>query len=401
MIKEAIGTGATAEAAIEAARAALAAPEDADVVTEILEMPGKKLFKSGTPARARAYYEESEFSKAESYIKTVLRLMGVEATVLTVEEDDGVRFSLDCGDNDGYIIGRRGETLDSLQYLTRLVISRGREDYRRVSVNVGDYREQREQTLRDLALNSAGKAKKYGRNISLPPMSPYDRRIVHTAVQEMEGVSSFSVGEGGDRRVVVAPDEQYRRPERRGGGGYNRDNRGDNRGGDRQGDSRQGGGQRPGGNLQRNQRNAQGRRFPGDSDNRNNNGDFRRSNEFRRDDSRGDGEFRRDDNYRGNNDFRRSNDNYRRDGEAPRRDDNFRRDGEAPRRDGDAPRRDDNFRRDDSFRRDDRRDFRRPPAQQPAQPSRPPRADAAGAGRYGKIEPRRADQEQPKQEEDA
>ena len=377
MIKEAIGTGATAEAAIEAARAALAAPEDADVVTEILEMPGKKLFKSGTPARARAYYEESEFSKAESYLKTVLRLMGVEATVLTVEEDDGVRFSLDCGDNDGYIIGRRGETLDSLQYLTRLVISRGREDYRRVSVNVGDYREQREQVLRDLALNSAGKAKKYGRNISLPPMSPYDRRIIHTAVQEMEGVNSFSVGEGGDRRVIVAPDEQYRKPERRGGGGYNRDNRGgDNRQGDSQGDSRQGGGgPRPGGNLQRNQRNAQGRRFPGDSDYRNNgnNGEFRRDNNFRRDDNRGGSEFRRDDNYRGNNDFRRSNDNYRRDGDAPRRD-------------GD-------------FRRDDRRDFRRPPAQQPAQPSRPPRADAAGAGRYGKIEPRRADQEQPKQEE--
>ena len=349
MTKEAIGTGATVEAAIEAAKAALAAPEDADVVTEILETPGKKLFK-GTPAKARAYYEESEFAKAESYIRTVLRLMGVEATVLTVEEDDGVRFSLDCGTNDGYVIGRRGETLDSLQYLTRLVVSRGREDYRRVTVNVGDYREQREQTLRDLAISSAGKAKKYGRNISLPPMSPYDRRIIHTVVQETEGVSSFSVGEGGDRRVVVAPEEQYRRPDRRGGGGYNnRDNRGP--GGPRPG------GDRPGGNLQRNQRNAQNRRFPGDSDNRG-----------------------------GNGDFRRSNDGYQ------RKDDNFQR------KDGDFQRRDDNFRRNDNYRRDD--NFRRPPAQQQSQqPNRPPRADAAGAGRYGKIEPRRADQEQPKQEE--
>ena len=354
MIKEATGTGATVEAAVEAAKAALAAPEDADVVTEILEMPGKKLFKGGTPAKARAYYEESEFTKAESYIKTVLRLMGVEATVLTVEEDDGVRFSLDCGTNDGYVIGRRGETLDSLQYLTRLVVSRGREDYRRVTVNVGDYREQREQTLRDLAISSASKAKKYGRNISLPPMSPYDRRIVHTAVQEMEGVSSFSVGEGGDRRVIVAPDEQYRRPERRGGGGgynNNRDNRGPRPGGDR-----------PGGNLQRNQRNAQGRRFPGDNDNRGNGGDFRKNDNFQR------------------------SDNFRRDGE-PRRDDNFHRSN-------------DNFRHDDNFRRDDRRDFRRPPAQQQQQPNRPPRSDATGAGRYGKIEPRRADQEQPKQEDE-
>jgi len=377
MIKEAIGTGATIEAAIEAAKAALAAPEEADVVTEILETPGKKLFKGGTPAKARAYYEESEFSKAENYIKTVLRLMGVESKVLTVEEDDGVRFSLDCGTNDGYVIGRRGETLDSLQYLTRLVVSRGREDYRRVSVNVGDYREQREQTLRDLAISSSSKAKKYGRNISLPPMSPYDRRIVHTAVQDMEGVSSFSVGEGGDRRVIVAPDEQYRKPERRGGGGYN--NR-DSRGGDNRGPGGPGG-PRPGGNLQRNQRNAQNRRFPGD-DNRNGNNNFRGNDNFRRE---GDG----------NNSFRRSsnegfqrNDNYQRNDNFQRRDDNFRKDDNFQRRD-------DTFqRRDDNFRRDDRRDFRRPPAQQqPPAPSRPPRSDATGAGRYGKIEPRRPEPE--------
>jgi len=284
-------------------------------VTEILETPGKKLFKGGTPAKARAYYEESEFFKAESYIKTVLRLMGVSsANVLTVEEDDGVRFSLDCGENDGYVIGRRGETLDSLQYLVRLVVSRGSDDYRRVTVNVGDYRETREANLRDLAIATSSKAKKYGRNMSLPPMSPYDRRTVHTAVQEMEGVSSFSVGEGGERRVVVAPDEQYRRADSRrdSGGGYrDRDDRG--------------------GNLQRNQRNAQGRRFPGD-DNRN----------------------------------------------------NFRRDDRPPRSDG--------YRRDDNFRRDDRRPPRSSsPA--PQQPSRPPRSDASGAGRYGKIEPRRAEQE--------
>jgi spoIIIJ-associated protein len=374
------------------------------VVTEILEMPSKKLFKS-TPARARAYYEESEFAKAESYIKTVLRLMGVEATVLTVEEDDGVRFSLDCGTNDGYIIGRRGETLDSLQYLTRLVVSRGREDYRRVTVNVGDYREQREQTLRDLAISSASKAKKYGRNISLPPMSPYDRRIIHTVVQETEGVSSFSVGEGGDRRVVVAPDEQYRRPERRGGfNNNNRDNR-DNRG-------PRPGGDRPGGNLQRNQRNAQGRRFPGDSgDNRNNsNGGFRRednsaNNGFRRSN---DNFQRRDDNFqrRDDNFQRRDGDNFQRGGEPHKDDGGFRRSNDGfqrndnfQRRDDNFQRRDDNFRRNDNYRRDDNfrgnDNYRRPPAQQqPAQPSRPPRSDASGAGRYGKIEPRRAEQEQ-------
>jgi spoIIIJ-associated protein len=300
MIKEAIGTGATIEAAIAAAKAALAAPDYAEVVTEILETPSKKtlgLF-GGAPAKARAYYEEGEFAKGEAYIKTVLRLMGVEANVLTVEEDDGVRFSLDCGENDGYIIGRRGETLDALQYLVRLVVSRKREDYRRVSVNVGDYREQREQNLRELALSAAGKAKKFGRNISMPPMSPYDRRIIHTAVQEFDGANSFSVGEGGERRVVVAPDEQYRRNDRK---PFN-----NNRGG----------------NMQRNQRNAQqNRRFPGE------------------------------DKPRYNNDRPRYN-------------------NDKPRYNNDRPRSD------------------APPPQ-----NRAPRSDAGNLGRYGKIEPRRADKE--------
>jgi spoIIIJ-associated protein len=252
MIKEAIGTGTTIEAAIVAAKAELNAPEEADVSVEILETPGKKtlgLF-GGAPAKVRAYYEESEFAPAEAYIKTVLRLMGVgvEANVLTVEENDGVRFSLDCGGDDGYVIGRRGETLDALQYLVRLVVSRKREDYKRVSVNVGDYREQREQNLRELAVNSASKVKKYGRNITLPPMTPYDRRIIHTAVQEFDGANSFSVGEGGERRVVVAPDEQYRKFDNRSKSGYNNH------------------GQR-GGGMQRNQRNAaQNRRFSGGDD---------------------------------------------------------------------------------------------------------------------------------------
>jgi len=376
MIKEAIGTGPTIEAAIEAARLALAAPEEADVVTEILEQPSKKLFK-GTPAKARAYYEESEFAKAEAYIKTVLRLMGVESRVLTVEEDDGVRFSLDCGSNDGYVIGRRGETLDALQYLVRLVVSRGREDYRRVSVNVGDYREQREQALRDLAISSASKAKKYGRNITLPPMTPFDRRIIHTEVQGIEGVSSFSVGEGDDRRVIVSPDEQYRRSGSR-PGGYN-NNRGSNNNN----------AARPAGNLQRNQRNAQGRRFPGD--------------EQRRDQQQGG--YRRDDNFRPRDDnYRRPDDRQGQQG-GYRRDDNYRRDDRP--RDGGGYRRDDNYRRDDRPREGgrDSQSANQHPAQgspqgapsAPAQPPRPPRSENAGA-RYGKIGPRRAEQETPEKD---
>ncbi|MCL2530899.1 MAG: KH domain-containing protein [Oscillospiraceae bacterium] len=247
---EAIGIGPSMEEAVQAAIAQLNAPEGIEISTEVLSVE-KKLLK-GTQVKVRAYYEETEFSKAEQYIKTVLRHMGVqESTVLTMEEEDGVRFSLQCGDDDGYVIGRRGETLDSLQYLVRLVISRGRDDYRRVNVNVADYRETREQNLRDLANANAGKAKKFGRNMLMPPMSAYDRRTVHTVIQEIEGVSSHSVGEGSDRRVVVAPDEQYRKPDTRrsgGGGGFNNRDRGNS--------------------MQRNQRNANTRRFPGDRNDR-------------------------------------------------------------------------------------------------------------------------------------
>ena len=191
------------------------------------------------------------------------------------------------------------------------MVSRGRDDYKKVSINVGDYREQHEQSLRELAISSAGKAKKYGRNISLHPMSPYDRRIIHTTVQEFDGANSFSVGEGSDRRVVIAPDPQYRRQDdRRGGGGR-------------------------GGNMQRNQRNAQPRRFSGD-----------------RGDSQGQGQ--------GGGGYQKREGGYqqREGGYQPREGGGYRDRDRAPRQ---AP---------------------------PAQPSRPPRSDASGMGRYGKIEPK-------------
>lgn len=331
MLKEAIATGLTVEAAIEAAKSELAAPEDAEVQTEILETPTRKtlgLF-GGAPAKVRVYYEESEFAQAEAYLRNVLRGMGVEANVLTVEEDEGVRFALDCADDYGFVIGRRGETLDALQYLTRLVVSRNAAQYQRVSVNVGDYREQREQTLRELAARTAGKAKKFGHNITLSPMSPYDRRIIHTVVQETEGVSSFSVGEGGERRVVVAPDEQYRKASgSRPGGGF-----GGGRG--RRGDDRY---------------NEDRRGFSG---NRNLNG---------RDDRRPGNDRRGGDRFNNNSGDRFNNNTDRRAGDD-RRNSNY--GGDRDRRPGGQ-------------------DFRR--ATGPAAPSRAPRSDATGAGRYGKIE---------------
>ncbi len=234
MIKEAFGTGSTIDEAKDAALKELNAPEDADIKYDVIEMPKAKVFGlfGGSPAKMRAYYEveDDPFTKAKEYILTILKSLGIEEAEIEVEADDeDVRISISCGDDYGSVIGRRGETLDAIQYLTRLVINRGSEEYKRVSINVGNYREKRENTLRALARKNAAKVRKYGRNVVLEPMNPYERRIIHTTVQEIEGVTSHSVGSDGDRKVVITLEEGVKPTN---GGGYNNRGRsGYNKGG--------------------------------------------------------------------------------------------------------------------------------------------------------------------------
>lgn len=102
---------------------------------------------------------------------------------------------------------RRGETLDALQYLTGLVANRVDNAYYRVTIDVGNYREKRDKTLAELPVRSAARAAKTGRKTSLEPMNPYERRIIHTTVQEIEGATSWSVGSEPNRHVVVGPSD--------------------------------------------------------------------------------------------------------------------------------------------------------------------------------------------------
>lgn len=239
MIKEAFGTGATVEEALADAKAQLQAPDNADVKHEVVALPTKKVLGlfGGSPAKVRAYFESSPIDKAVDYLLTILKGMGIEdAKAEATEGEDGdVIIELDCGDDYGIVIGRRGETLDSIQYLTRLVINRDSDDYKRVSINVGNYREKREKTLRSLAHKNAAKVAKYGRNITLEPMNPYERRIIHTAVQDVEGVTSHSIGSDADRRVVITlkegvkPTHPSKGGYKKGGynkGGYNKGGKG-------------------------------------------------------------------------------------------------------------------------------------------------------------------------------
>ena len=162
---------------------------------------------------------------AVEYLKSVLAAMGVEKTEIAafVQADNEVLLELDCGDDYGVVIGRRGETLDSIQYLTRLVANRKKTEgeYSRITLNVGSYREKRRATLSNLAKKNAEKVRKYGRNFTFEPMNPYERRIIHTTVQGIEGVKSHSVGSDEDRRVVISLEDGVKplNPSRGGGRG--------------------------------------------------------------------------------------------------------------------------------------------------------------------------------------
>lgn len=207
MIKEAIATGDTVELAREAACRKLGV-ESYDAEFEILEMPTKKTFGlfGGSPAKVRVFIQSSPSDAAAEYLKQILAHMGLLSVDIKVtEEESGALLSL-SGDDIGFIIGHRGETLDALQYLTGLVANHIDNSYYRITLDIGNYREKRKETLEVLGKKIAAKALKTGRNSSLEPMNPYERRIIHTAVQTVEGAKSWSEGEELNRHVVIGPE---------------------------------------------------------------------------------------------------------------------------------------------------------------------------------------------------
>ncbi len=294
MIKEAIATGENVEAAFANACRELGV-ETIDAECEILEMPQKKtlgLF-GGRPAKVRAYIEIPEEVKplpakpapaaanpvpvsagapavqrqetaappaavqpvvpqqkdgtaqdpaeaAAAYLKSVLSCMGLtNASVESIERNEsGAALTLGGADI-GFVIGHRGETLDALQYLASLVANHSGGSYFRLTLDVGNYREKRKETLEALGRKMAYRAVKTGRNSSLEPMNPYERRIIHTAVQTVDGAKSWSEGEDQVRHVVIGPEGGERfQPRGRGRGnfrsgggrgGYDRDRRGGGR----------------------------------------------------------------------------------------------------------------------------------------------------------------------------
>lgn len=213
--------------------------------------------KPAEPREAVSMEEAPEqVKKAYAYLKTVIEGLGIEKYDIDVTKA-GKEYFFEVSSEDNYslLIGRRGETLDSIQYLTRLAANRGKEDGKsvRISINVGDYREKRERTLKDIARKNGRRVRKYGRNMTLNPMNPSERRIIHTTIAEMEGLQSYSIGSDADRRVVIALAEGVEPLQPRNNGGRGRNDRGrGGRGGNDRGRGRNDrGGRNSGGNNNR------------------------------------------------------------------------------------------------------------------------------------------------------
>ena len=162
------------------------------------------------PAIIKARVKATLVDNVKIFLNEVFAAMNIEV-VVNVEYDEKERnMNIDlAGEDMGMLIGKRGQTLDSLQYLVSLVVNKETEEYVRVKVDTENYRERRKATLENLAKNMAHKVKKIRRSVSLEPMNPYERRIIHAALQDDKYVTTHSEGDEPYRRVVITPKRNY------------------------------------------------------------------------------------------------------------------------------------------------------------------------------------------------
>ncbi|WP_294351900.1 RNA-binding cell elongation regulator Jag/EloR [uncultured Clostridium sp.] len=175
------------------------------VEVDIIEEGTKGLFNfiGSKSAKIKVTLKRDYIYEGKKFLIQVLNTMGIEAEVDIKEENDTVYINL-IGSNMGTIIGYRGETLDSLQYLVSLVINKEHNvHYKKVILDTENYRHKREETLKKLAEKTAYKVRKKGRAYKLEPMNPYERRIIHSVLQECDDIQTYSEGEEPYRRIVI------------------------------------------------------------------------------------------------------------------------------------------------------------------------------------------------------
>ena len=208
MKKEVITTAKTIEEAVDLAVKELGAPSADKIEYTVLEEPKKGLFGIGaTNAKISATYNVGGEENALAFIKTLLGDMSIEADVTMTDGENGEKRISVTGEAAAVLIGHHGDTLDSLQYLANLAANKRvdgkKEAYVKISVDVEGYRAKREETLRTLARRMAAKVQKYKKSVMLEPMNPYERRIIHSEIQNIEGVSTNSIGSENNRKIVI------------------------------------------------------------------------------------------------------------------------------------------------------------------------------------------------------
>ena len=218
MKKELTVTAKTVEEAVAKAVAELGAPNAEAIVYTVLE-EGKKGFLGlgAAPAKIEASYTLTGADLALDFIRKLISGMGLEASVEMTEDGENKLIRV-MGQSAGVLIGHHGDTLDSLQYLANLAANKKvageKREFCRITVDVENYRGKREETLRALARNKAEKVLRYKKSQTLEPMNPYERRIIHSEVQKIEGVSTNSIGSENNRRVVLYLEDTVAAPVR-------------------------------------------------------------------------------------------------------------------------------------------------------------------------------------------
>ena len=177
-----------------------------EVTIEVVEEPSKGLFGliGSRPARVKLTLKDNPVRRVDRLLKSIFEAMEIPVD-FKVEEKDQVLLVTMEGADLGVLIGRRGETLDSLQYLINLSVNKNQEQRRKVVLDVEGYRQRREDTLQKLAQRLADKAKQRGRSVVLEPMNSQERRIIHTALQGRDDIYTFSEGEEPFRKIIISP----------------------------------------------------------------------------------------------------------------------------------------------------------------------------------------------------
>ncbi len=196
-------TAKTKEEAIAAALAELNATED-EVEIETVEEGSKGFLGLGSKdAVVKVTLLPNPERRAKDFLNGIFDILGEEVDVAVQTDDDTIKVEF-AGPDMGVVIGKRGETLDALQYLTSLVVNRGDSDFKKVSLDAENYREKRNAALESLAHKLAKKVTRTRRSTTLEPMNSYERRIIHSALQDDPYVTTYSVGQGVNRKVVIA-----------------------------------------------------------------------------------------------------------------------------------------------------------------------------------------------------